>query len=321
MTAHASPARDPWAFAFRLFCWGMVTLSLAFVFETWAMFWQGQPSARSGGAVALAGYGAALLATLAAAVLQSGDPLRRDSDRISAIVAYMARAAFWAVLLVGTADALLSLLRVENLLPVLFGDTIAQRMGLSAWRGPNVHMPLAALGLVIAFFTRGLGFIWLALLVVAIQLLMVIGRFVFSYEQPFLADLVRMFYAGLFLFASAYTLVEEGHVRVDVFFAAMSTRARALVNGMGSVVFGMTMMWLILILGTTTPASTITGPILRFEQGQQTYGMMTKYWMAAYLGIFALMMLMQFASYVLKAVADWRGEPDLRARTQHSTMG
>lgn len=40
-----------------------------------------------------------------------------------------------------------------------------------------------------------------------------------------MADLVRFWYAALFLFASAYTLLEEGHVRVDVFYAGFR-RAR-----------------------------------------------------------------------------------------------
>ena len=68
---------------------------------------------------------------------------------------------------------------------------------------------------------KTLGFPWLALLIVVAELAIVITRFVFSYEQAFMGDLVRFWYAALFLFASAYTLYEEGHVRVDVFYAGM----------------------------------------------------------------------------------------------------
>ena len=39
-----------------------------------------------------------------------------------------------------------------------------------------------------------------------------------------MGDLVRYWYAALFLFASAYTLYQNGHVRVDVFYASMSTK-------------------------------------------------------------------------------------------------
>ena len=68
------------------------------------------------------------------------------------------------------------------------------------------------LSLIIAYFTRTLGFIWLALLIVVAELQIVVARFVFSYEQAFMADLVRFWYGAMFLFASAYTLLAEGHV-------------------------------------------------------------------------------------------------------------
>ena len=52
------------------------------------------------------------------------------------------------------------------------------------------------------------------------ELLIVIARFIFSYEQAFMGDLVRFWYAALFLFSSAYTLVHDGHVRVDIIYAS-----------------------------------------------------------------------------------------------------
>jgi hypothetical protein len=78
----------------------------------------------------------------------------------------------------------------------------------------------------------------------------------------------------------------------------------------GSLVLGMPLCWLILIIGTASAASVINGPILRFEQGQQGFGMFTKYFLAAFLLVFAVTMLLQFAAYVLKSAADWRNEPD-----------
>ena len=103
---------------------------------------------------------------------------------------------------------------------------IWQTAGTLALPWAVIHMPLAAVGLVIAAFARrSLGFHWLALLVMIAEMAIVLSRFVFSYEQAFQGDLVR-FYAGLFLFASAHTLFEDGHVRVDVLYAH-SDRPRA----------------------------------------------------------------------------------------------
>jgi TRAP-type mannitol/chloroaromatic compound transport system permease small subunit len=79
----------------------------------------------------------------------------------------------------------------------------------------------------------------LALMIVLAELLIVISRFVFSYEQSLMGDLVRYWYAALFLFSSAHTLLEEGHVRVDIFFAGLSRRGKGIVNAYGSILLGM----------------------------------------------------------------------------------
>ena len=318
MSTATAPTRDSAAFVLRAFAWGSVFVTFAFLIENWLVHWQGLPGARtslggSGGLASLGVYGLALVLAVLVALRPVQGGLRADSARITAVAGAIARAAFWIVLLVGLADSVISFLRVENLLPGVVGEHLANQLGLPQWRGPYVHMPLAALGVVLGVMTRGVSFVWLTLLVVIVQLVIVIGRFVFSYEQAFISDLVRLWYAALFLFSSAYTLAEEGHVRVDVFYASMSRRTKALVNGIGAVVLGMSLMWVILILGTATRASPIIGPFIGYEQGQQTYGLATKYWMAAFLGIFATLMMVQFAAMVLKAGADWRGEPETNA--------
>ncbi|MCC5999550.1 MAG: TRAP transporter small permease subunit [Pararhodobacter sp.] len=313
---HATPATGAGPLFLRLFAWGTVTVTFAFLIENYLVHWQRLPGAMAfvqgdaGGWLAAVFYVIAAALAVAMVMRSRGEPLRPDSARITALTNFLVRACFFAVLFVGLGDTAISWLRAEGLHRVLFSDEFATQMGQPRARGPMIHMPLVVLGFVVALFTRTLGFMWLALLVVVVQLLMVIGRFIFSYEQPFMADLVRLWYAALFLFASAHTLVSEGHVRVDVFYSSMSRRAKALVNGIGSVVLGMTMCWTILILGSATNASTLIGPFIRFEQGQQTYGAMTKYLLAVFLAVFTVTMLLQFASYMLKAAAEWRGEPD-----------
>jgi len=167
------------------------------------------------------------------------------------------------------------------------------------------------LGLVVAAFTRTLGFPWLALLIVCAELAIVITRFVFSYEQAFMGDLVRFWYAALFLFASAFTLLEEGHVRVDVFYAGFSSRTKGLVNAVGSIVLGMSMCWVILLVGMGGRASIINSPMVNFEISQSGFGMYTKYLMAVFLAVFAITMLIQFVSYLLDAVANYQGDDKL----------
>ncbi|MEM9736387.1 MAG: TRAP transporter small permease subunit, partial [Pseudomonadota bacterium] len=134
----------------------------------------------------------------------------------------------------------------------------------------------------------------------------------FSYEQAFMADLVRFWYASLFLFASAFTLYQDGHVRVDVIYAGLKPRTKGRVNAIGAILLGMSLCWTILLLGMWTKSSVIISPILVYETTQAGFGMYVKYFMAGFLGIFAVSMLVQFVSQLFEATADARGEEGAR---------
>ena len=232
--------------------------------------------------------------------------LEQDADMYSAIASYIVRGAFWSVFLIGLVDMLISFVRVEGFLPAIVGDHYATQLGRSIFRGTYIHYPLIVTGFLIAIFNRSLGFIWLALLIVAAEFLIVMTRFVFSYEQAFMGDLVRFWYAGLFLFASAYTLLEDGHVRVDVLYANFSPGAKALTNIFGSLLLGLPICWNILIQGMSGKGSIINSPILSFEISQSGFGMYTKYLMAGYLVIFATSMGVQFTGFILQNIAAFK---------------
>ncbi|MES0811853.1 TRAP transporter small permease subunit [Roseibium sp. SCPC15] len=316
---------------FRLFGWIVLAVMAAFLLNNYLTYWQNLPGiapifgGRANGSLPLLwswlqlGLYAVLVIWAFAYVLRSGQTtLRQDSLKISNINAFIIRAAFFAVLIVGLVDTVISFLRVEGLLADVVGSALADDLGKSRFRGAYVHMPLIGLSVVIAAFTRTLGFTWLALLVVVAELLIVIGRFVFSYEQAFLADLVRFWYAALFLFASAYTLLEEGHVRVDVFYAGMAAKTKGYVNAIGSVVLGMSLCAVILIIGMGGKQNIINSPILTYEVTQAGFGLYVKYLMAGFLGVFAVSMMVQFVSYFMDAVADIRGEPGGRDHDSHT---
>ncbi|MEM5583091.1 TRAP transporter small permease subunit [Roseibium sp. AS2] len=316
----------------RLFGWIVLAIMTAFLINNYLTYWQDLPGIAPiyGGAangslpllwswLQLAVYGALVLGAVAY-VLKNSRTLRQDSVRICSINAFLIRAAFFAVLIVGFVDSVISFLRIEDLLPLLTGQDLADDLGKSRFRGAYVHMPLIGLSVIIAAFTRTLGFTWLALLVVVAELLIVIGRFVFSYEQAFLADLVRFWYAALFLFASAYTLLEEGHVRVDVFYAALTTRTKGYINAIGSVVLGMSLCTVILVIGMGGKQNIINSPILTYEVTQAGFGLYVKYLMAGFLGVFAVSMMVQFVAYFLDAIADIVGEPGGRDHENHSVQ-
>lgn len=303
----------------QLFGWSMLAAMLAFLINNFLSNGMGLPGASlnfaaehgwfSAGAFQVILYPILIGLAMAYVVKRSHIDLRADSAKVSSINTYFIRAAFWTVLLIGLVDATISFMRIEGFLEFFVSEQTVRDLGRAQFRGPYIHMPLVVVGILLAAVTRTLGFHWLALLIVVAELLIVFSRFIFSYEQAFMSDLVRFWYGALFLFASAYTLLEEGHVRVDVFYAGFKAKTKGYVNAIGSVVMGMSLCWIILIIGMGNKASIINSPLFNFEVSQSGFGLYVKYLMAAFLGVFAISMMIQFVSYFFGAVADIRKEP------------
>ncbi len=310
-------------------------VALVFTLNNFLIFWHGwpgitslvshlgwfgaeplrQPLASSDvtlGFVQLATYALTVLLVIGLTLRRTDRTMTADADFLIAIAAYIARAAFWTVLLVGLADMVISFLRVEGALAGLVGEALSTQLGRAIYRGTYVHYPLVAVSLVIAWFSRSLGFTWLALLIVLAEFQIVLARFIFSYEQAFMGDLVRFWYAALFLFASAYTLIEEGHVRVDILYAGMAERKKAWTNTLGSLFLGIPLCWVILISGMWDKSNLINAPLLSFEVTQSGYGLYVKYMMAGFLLVYALSMLMVFLGYMLRNAAILTRAPDAR---------
>ena len=303
----------------RVFAWAMVMATFAYLINNWLLFWQDWPGALSVfSAFSVQGLLQLLLYALAIAlavfyVTRREIALRDDAMRLTAITNFIIRAAFWAVFLIGLVDAAISFLRVEELLAGFVGEELSSKMNFNSNRAPMVHGPLILVSIVLAALTRRtLGFHWLALLVVIAELNIVLSRFIFSYEQAFMGDLVRFWYGALFLFASAFTLFEDGHVRVDVLYAGFKDKTRGFVNAWGSILLGIIFCWVVLIMGMDSKNSIINAPLVSLEVSQSGFGMYVKYLMAGFLGVFGVTMMIQFCAYLLESVADYRGDPGSR---------
>lgn len=310
----------------RMFGWISIAMSFAYVVNNYLCFWQGWPGvfALFPSAPPLEGtdltlaliqvgiYGIGILLAIIGVRRSMARNLRTDAMAMAGITNFIIRFAFWSVLLIGLIDAAISFLRVEDFLVPLFGENLATELGRSRFRGPYVHAPMLLIALVIAARSKSLGFHWLALLVVIAELAIVLSRFVFSYEQAFQGDLVRFWYGALFLFASAYTLFEDGHVRVDVLYAGFSEKTKGLFNAIGATILGLTLCWTILIFGMWSQSSIINSALLAYEVSQSGFGMYVKYWMAGFLAVFAVTMNIQFASFILENIANYREEPGAR---------
>jgi len=78
---------------------------------------------------------------------------------------------------------------------------------------------------------------WLTIMMVAAVVIVVITRYFLQVGSIALQESVTYLHAIVFLLGIAYTLKQDGHVRVDIFYRQFSGRQRALVDFCGGLFF------------------------------------------------------------------------------------
>ena len=78
---------------------------------------------------------------------------------------------------------------------------------------------------------------WLTVFMVLVTVIIVVLRYGFSIGFIWMQESVRFMHGFVFLLCASYTLLHNGHVRVDIFYAKMSARGKARVDIIGTVLF------------------------------------------------------------------------------------
>jgi len=78
---------------------------------------------------------------------------------------------------------------------------------------------------------------WLTLLMVIVTVIIVVLRYVFGTGLIWLQESLTWMHAVVFMLGAAYTLQQEQHVRVDIFYCKMTDKHRAWVDFLGVLVF------------------------------------------------------------------------------------
>jgi len=76
---------------------------------------------------------------------------------------------------------------------------------------------------------------WLTLFMVLVMFSIVILRYILNEGSIALQESVSYMHAVVFMLGAAYTLKNDSHVRVDIFYSKMSDRTKAVVNFMGNL--------------------------------------------------------------------------------------
>ena len=78
---------------------------------------------------------------------------------------------------------------------------------------------------------------WFALIMVLVQFAVVLLRYVFGIGYIPMQESILFMHSMLFLLAAGYTLLHNGHVRVDIFYGSAKLETKALVDFIGVLIF------------------------------------------------------------------------------------
>ena len=96
----------------------------------------------------------------------------------------------------------------------------------------------------------GRGVAWLNLGMVAATCVVVALRYAFDTGAIFLQESVVYLHAAALLFGLSYALRHDAHVRVDVLYARLGKRHKALIDALGHVLFLMPLCLTVAAVGT-----------------------------------------------------------------------
>ena len=78
---------------------------------------------------------------------------------------------------------------------------------------------------------------WLTLLLVALNIIVVLLRYLLGSNSLAIQESIGYVHAIIFMLGLAYTMQRGGHVRVDIFYRGFSKRRQALIDLIGAVLF------------------------------------------------------------------------------------
>jgi TRAP-type mannitol/chloroaromatic compound transport system permease small subunit len=87
---------------------------------------------------------------------------------------------------------------------------------------------------------------WVSLLLVLVVFVDVVMRYLFKTSFVFVQELEWHLFAFIFLIGAGYTLLHDGHVRVDIIYQRLSFKGRAWVNLIGVIFFLIPGCWLVI---------------------------------------------------------------------------
>jgi TRAP-type mannitol/chloroaromatic compound transport system permease small subunit len=147
---------------------------------------------------------------------------------------------------------------------------------------------------------------WLTLAMVLVTFAVVILRYVFSIGWVWLQESYVWMHAVVFMVGAGYTLLEDAHVRVDIFYRPAGVRYKALVNLLGGIFLLLPMLFLVAFVAWGYVADSW----LRLEESREAGGLPGLFLLKSVILAFCLLLGAQGLALAARSFLILRGAWD-----------
>lgn len=159
---------------------------------------------------------------------------------------------------------------------------------------------LASIARFIDAFNERTGrlFSWLAILMVLVQFIVVLQRYVFGIGSIWAQESIVYMHGLMFMVVAGYTLLHNAHVRVDVFYRTAPARAKGWIDLLGTVL----LLWPVCFLVFYVAFPYVEASWAVREGSRETSGIQGVYLLKSVILVFAVLLALQGLSTVIHAL-------------------
>ena len=145
---------------------------------------------------------------------------------------------------------------------------------------------------------------WTTALVVLVVFVDVVMRYAFNTSFVFMQELEWHLFAFIFLMGAGYTLLKDGHVRVDIFYQRLDPKSKAWIDFLGVLLF--LIPGCVMIIATSS--SFVSNSFAVMEGSPDPGGIPYRFLLKACIPVGFVLVLLQGVSLGIKSLLTILGE-------------
>ena len=154
----------------------------------------------------------------------------------------------------------------------------------------------------------GRGVAWLTLLMVLITFAVVILRYVYAIGWVWLQESYVWLHGVVFMIGAGYTLLHNGHVRVDIYYRPNSARYKAIIDLFGSLLL---LLPLVLVI-TFVSYDYVLDSWTRLEESREAGGLPGLFLLKSIILLFSFLIGLQGLSLAARSFLVLIGHPEFQ---------